>query len=372
MADADAIVSKLAEVMKYVQRMNPGDRYLVVNRSANQLAEYARNAANDCNLIVSYFDLSADAPYTEQFSEEFLHELREQTPKGAIGLFDYSENPDWNLAERPARVHLVKTVIPTIPISWAHSPGIDIDMALNGALQCNHKEMAQTADYVMGLLADAEKINITAPGGTELEITLPASLRWQTDCRIVPPGVYGENGVIGNIPMGETWIERRVDLPVRDSGTRVLRKYPVQLIADGILVCDVCVGGYAGKLSPDQKLYVQFRKGVAIPRPDLCKDSALAERIFGAWKADEARYGTPTVAEELGIGFNERARPTGNMLETEKMKRTIHVAPGNIDVHEDMLFENPTMTATCNNGLQKAIMVNGDIVDRRLNKPMII
>jgi leucyl aminopeptidase (aminopeptidase T) len=56
---------------------------------------------------------------------------------------------------------------------------------------------------------------------------------------------------------------------------------------------------------------------------------------------------------ELGVGTNDRAQLTGNLLEDEKILGTVHVAFGasagiggtvNVPVHEDCVVLEPTLT----------------------------
>jgi leucyl aminopeptidase (aminopeptidase T) len=56
---------------------------------------------------------------------------------------------------------------------------------------------------------------------------------------------------------------------------------------------------------------------------------------------------------ELGVGTNERAKLTGNLLEDEKILGTVHVAFGasagiggtvDVPVHEDVVVVDPTLT----------------------------
>jgi hypothetical protein len=63
--------------------------------------------------------------------------------------------------------------------------------------------------------------------------------------------------------------------------------------------------------------------------------------------------------EEVGIGLNEKARITGNMLEDEKLRGTCHLAPGNVRCHVDMLIDKPTITVFYGDGTTKEIMRNG-------------
>lgn len=333
--NAKIIVPKLVEVMKYVQELDKNDSYLIVNRNADELSDYATIAAKELGLNLEYFKIDPDKLYSDAFPEDLLKILKNDTPKGAMGLFDYSQHKDWMREELAARVNLLFNVVKNIPISWVHSPGIDMDMALNGALQCDHKKMADDSKYMLQLLEDVKSLYVNAPGKTSIEIEIPSEFKWYTDCKIVPPGPKGEIGVFGNMPVGEIWTEERKNISVvdKDKGTVIANDYPIQLIANGELVCDVCVGMYNGKLTENQNLVVEFKDG-KVSRT-YCKDTPFGDNIFGQWEKVMTRYDMPNVLEEVGIGFNDKARPTGNMLESEKMGKTMHLAVGNIGLHVD-------------------------------------
>jgi leucyl aminopeptidase (aminopeptidase T) len=72
-------------------------------------------------------------------------------------------------------------------------------------------------------------------------------------------------------------------------------------------------------------------------------------------------YDLPSVLEEVGVGLNEKARITGNMLEDEKIKGTCHLAPGNIRCHVDLLINKPTISICYSDGSMKEIIRNGDL-----------
>lgn len=355
------IERKFGEFIRYSQQLKPGDTYFIVNRNASILSRIVLNATKDFGLNVTEFNISSDTPYREHFPDSLLDALKNKTPKGGMGLFDYSKHVDFELSERPARIDLLYNTIQKVPISWAHAPGIDVDMALNGALQCDYKSMAEKSEKMLKLLKGVKKLHVRSPSGTNLEIVIPENVRFATDCIIKPPGVYGDIGRFGNIPVGEVCGHRRISVSIHDrkEGIDFTDEYPVKLIADGVLVGDVCVGGFSGLLKPNQKLYVEFRKGLVTDY--RCDGQILYNSIFNPWKESQKRYELPIVMEEVGIGFNDKARPTGNMLESEKMGNTMHIAPGGIGVHEDILFSIPTVDATYIDGRKERIMTDGRI-----------
>ena len=354
------VTNKLREFMQYSQQVKAHDNYLIVNRNSPVLSEAAKAAAAELHLDVSTFTLDSKTPYVH-FPAELITLLRDNTPKAGMGLFDYSANPDWNLREVGARIELLHKVIETVPISWAHSPGITLDMALNGALQCDYREMIAASQKLLKEVQGITKLHITAPGGTDITVIVPSEIKFDTDCTIIPPNVYGGPGRFGNLPVGEVWSQKDKLIQAVNKQTSVAeaQSYPVKHPADGVLVCDVAAGGYQGKINPAKPLIATYCDGVLV---DLkCADPALAG-VIDDIKTSEATYGLPTVLEEVGIGLNEKARVTGNMLEDEKIRGTCHLAPGNVRCHVDMLVNKPTITGYCKDGEVKEIMKNGILI----------
>jgi aminopeptidase len=355
--DFDKITAKLQEFMQCSQRVNAGDTYLIVNRNSPILAEAAQKAAEQNKLNVATFILDSKTPY-EHFPNELISLLRQYTPKAGMGLFDYSANPDWNLKEVGARIELLHKVIEEVPISWAHSPGITVDMALNGALQCDYAAMVRESEKLLLNLRGVKKFHITAPGGTDLTVEIPDEVVFDTDCVIVPPNAYGGPGRFGNLPVGEVWSQKDLLIEVvnRQTGQTESQSYPVRHRADGVLVCDVAAGGYQGKINPAKPLIAKYSAGVLT---DVQSEDPALGGVCEDIKTSEKRYGLPTVLEEVGIGLNEKARVTGNMLEDEKIRGTCHLAPGNVRCHVDMLVSKPTIIGYYGAGVKKELMING-------------
>lgn len=355
--ELDRITNKLEEFMQYSQKLEENDTYLIVNRNSPILSKAAIDAAEKLGLQVATFILDSDKPY-EHFPDELITLLQKKTPKAGMGLFDYSAHPDWNLKEVGARIELLHKVIEEVPISWAHSPGITVDMALNGALQCDYREMVKASEKLLKTVENMMKLHITAPGGTDITINVPSEVKFDTDCTIIPPNVYGGPGRFGNLPVGEVWSQKDKLIQVvnKQTGKAESQSYPVKHGANGVLVCDVAAGGYHGKIDPAKPLVATFKGGVLTNLQ--CSDPALQsirEDILSA----EQKYGLPTVLEEVGIGLNEKARVTGNMLEDEKIRGTCHLAPGNIRCHVDMLVNKPTIIGYYEDGITKELMRNG-------------
>ncbi len=314
--DFNKIADKLEEFMQYSQRVKPNQDYLIVERNAPLLAEAAKKAAEKIKLSIHDFSLDAKEPY-QHFPEKLIDLIRHKTPKAGVGFFDYSLNPDWSLKEVGARIELLHQTIEESPISWAHSPGITLDMALNGPLQCDYRKMADEAEKLLAKLEGIKKLHITAPAGTDIEVEVPSEMKFDTDCIIMPPNIYGQPGKFGNLPVGEVWAEKSEAINVRnrETGKTESQSYPLKQKANGVLVCDVSAGGYSGRINPDTPLIAKFSDGFLTELQ--CEDSAL-NGVRTDIKNAQLKYGLPTVLEEVGIGLNEKARVTGNLLEDEK------------------------------------------------------
>jgi aminopeptidase len=358
--DHGKVVKKFEEFMVHCQKLKPNDTYLIVNRNSPTLAESAQKAAENCRLNVKVFELGANKAY-KHFPKQLLSLLHNQTPKAGISLFDYSLNPDWNLKEVGARIEFLHQTIEQVPVGWGHSPGITLDMAINGPIQCDYRKMSQEADLMLQKLAKIKRIHITSPRGTDIEIGVPKHVKFDTDCIIVPPNVYGYPGKFGNLPVGEVWSERGEIIEVTNKGTGrpEEQSYPVKQIANGKLVCDVTAGGYTGKIDPEKPIVAQFKNGILT---ELHSEDPALDCIREDIRFAEKQYSLPTVLEEVGIGLNDKARITGNMLEDEKLRGTCHLAPGNVRCHVDLLVDKPTIVVSYTDGTKAELMKEGGIV----------
>jgi len=73
-------------------------------------------------------------------------------------------------------------------------------------------------------LQSIERIHITAPRGTDIEVGVPKEVKFDTDCIIVllMSTVNLEN--FGNLPVGEVWSEKSEIITLLNKGKRERRK----------------------------------------------------------------------------------------------------------------------------------------------------
>jgi len=192
-------------------------------------------------------------------------------------------------------------------------PGVTEDM-LARLMACDFPTMAARSRAVAELLTGADSAHVTCPRGSDFTVDLSGR------AGIADDGDLSAEGAFGNLPCGEGFVS-----PLTGEGTLVA----ATLASLGI---------------PDEPVRLTVR------------DGRLAE-ASGEWGArwaglmDAAGQLGRNLAE-LGVGTNERATLTGNILEDEKMLGTVHVAFGasagiggtvSVPVHLDCLIEDATL-----------------------------
>jgi len=203
----------------------------------------------------------------------------------------------------------------------ASMPGITEDMLTVGAMIADYEKVSELSWKITRLLEATNLVEIYTEKGTDVRLSLEGRKP------AIPPddGLYRERGRWGNLPAGEAFVA------------------PVEESVEGIAVIDGSMAPL-GLLSEPIKLTIQRGKVVNIEGGREAKElSQFLEEL-----SDPCAYWIG----ELGIGTNEKARITGNILEDEKALRTVHIALGmNIDMggkvesktHNDGIICNPTV-----------------------------
>jgi leucyl aminopeptidase (aminopeptidase T) len=192
-------------------------------------------------------------------------------------------------------------------------PGVTEDM-LARLMAADFPLMAARSRAVAELLTAADGAHVTCPRGTDLTLDLSGRAGIADDGDLTAPGAFG------NLPCGEGFVS-----PLAGEGTLVA----ATLASLGL---------------PDAPVELTVRDG---------RLAAAAGEWGERWTAlmDAAGEQGRNLAE-LGVGTNDRARLTGNILEDEKMLGTVHVAFGAsagiggtvaVPVHLDCLIEDATL-----------------------------
>jgi leucyl aminopeptidase (aminopeptidase T) len=198
----------------------------------------------------------------------------------------------------------------------ASMPGVTEDM-LARLMTVDMRRLRERSALLSGPLSSGSEAVITSARGSDLRLGL------QGRHAIPDGGSLGKRGAFGNLPCGEAFIA------------------PVEGTAEGKLVVDGSIAGI-GKVETPVELTI---------RAGHLTDAtgAEGERLMELL-TDHGPDGTNVA--ELGIGTNERATLTGNVLEDEKILGTCHVAFGasaaiggtvQVPVHLDCVVLEPTV-----------------------------
>jgi leucyl aminopeptidase (aminopeptidase T) len=171
----------------------------------------------------------------------------------------------------------------------ATMPGVTEDM-LARVMAVDFDTMAARSKAVAALLDSGTRARVTCPRGTDLELALDGRPGISDD------GELSGRGAFGNLPCGEGFIA-----PTYGEGTVV-----------------------ASSLAPLGISVDPARLTVAEGRI-VAGNGGLGPRFIELLLA-HGELGTNLA--ELGVGTNDRARLTGNVLEDEKILGTVHVAFG--------------------------------------------
>jgi leucyl aminopeptidase (aminopeptidase T) len=196
-------------------------------------------------------------------------------------------------------------------------PGVTEEIMVR-CMNADYHKIAARTQRICALMETAKAIRVTAPAGTD--ITMPIEGRKAH----ASTGILREKGQWGNLPTGEAYLA------------------PVEGASCGVVVVDGSMAG-VGMVAAPIRITVEGGYATAIEGgEDAAKLRALLE------PHGKDAY---TVAE-FGVGTNDKAILTGNILEDEKVMGTIHIAFGDnksmggtvrVASHLDGLVTSPTV-----------------------------
>jgi leucyl aminopeptidase (aminopeptidase T) len=198
----------------------------------------------------------------------------------------------------------------------ATMPGVTEEM-LARVMGADMGELRRRGEAVCAALDAGVEARISCANGSDLRLGLEGRTP------IVDAGDLSARGAFGNIPCGEGFVA------------------PLEGTGEGTLVVD---GSIAGVGRVDGPVALKVRDG-HLEDADGAQGRALLELL-----TVHGRDGTNVA--ELGIGTNEEAILTGNILEDEKILGTAHVAFGasaaiggtvQVPVHLDCVVLRPTV-----------------------------
>lgn len=326
----EAAMAALVAVMDAV----PGERCLIVSDDVRQdIATTFAQGALDAGLWVRNFVMKTTTEPRKHIPADLVELL---TGVDADIILNFLRGTG---EETPFRIELIQLETRRKK-RLGHCPGTTLDMLTDGALALTveeHRALQKLANKLIQVMQGSIELHVTAPGGTDCVIGVEGRT-WYTETRI-----NWETMKWMNLPTGETLVG------------------PVESKWDGVLVCDLAMGGFAGTVPSPITLDVKAGRVVSV----ACDHADALEYV-------ETTLATDDWAKHIGefaFGLNEKARLHEEFVETEKLK-TVHMAVGrNLDypgltmnaskTHLDFLIKDPTVIAKYSDGSETTIMENG-------------
>jgi len=241
--------------------------------------------------------------------------------------------------ETPFRIKLIRMETKGLKTRLGHCPGVTLDMLTEGALALTieeHRHMQGFAKNLIKKLSQAVKVQVTNPAGTHVSLSVEGR-PFFTDTII-----DRETMKWMNLPTGEVIVA------------------PIENSLEGILVCDMAIGGI-GPVNTPVELAVQEGTVQKVSG----EDEQVLRRVNDSLNTDEW---AKTVGE-FAFGINPNARFVKEFLEAEKLLGTIHIAFGNnLDMpggknhsenHMDFLVSKPTVKIFNRDGSSIDALVRG-------------
>ncbi|MDA8433790.1 MAG: aminopeptidase [Nitrospiraceae bacterium] len=214
---------------------------------------------------------------------------------------------------------------------YASMPLFEFSM-LEGPMSVDWKELARISKGIAARLNKAVEVSISTPNGSGMAFSVKGRKA------LADTGMLRGKGAFGNLPAGEVFVA-----PVEGSakGRLVLDWAPTRELASPVTL--VIREGLVQEVSGEEPFADELRK-------------RLSER-------EENRN-----IAEFGIGTNSRAKRPDNILESEKIMGTIHIALGDnstfggkvkTPMHQDFVFFRPTVRLTRGDGSADVLMKAG-------------
>ena len=217
---------------------------------------------------------------------------------------------------------------------YASMPLFDETM-LTGAMRVDWSNMSKRIHIITKTVEKSELIEIETPNGTAIQFSRKGREVKKDTGMITKPGSFS------NLPAGEVYL---APLKGTAEGRLVLEWAPTRKLKSPITL--FIEKGEVTHVEGKEK-YVRF----------------LEEKL--AEKRENRNIA------ELGIGTNDKASRPDNILESEKIFGTIHIALGDnssfggtvrTSFHQDFVFFKPSVTLIYESGYRKVIMKRGRLL----------
>ena len=219
---------------------------------------------------------------------------------------------------------------------YASMPLFDEKM-LSGAMTVDWKSMHERTNDISRIVNRFECIEIECPNGTSITFSKKGRKVLSDTGIITKPGQFS------NLPAGEVYL---APLEGTASGKLVLDWAPTHKLKSPLIA--YVENGMVRKLEGSE------------PYVKILED-----------KLNEKKENRNIA--ELGIGTNDKAKRPDNILESEKIMGTIHLAFGDnssfggkvsTPFHQDFVFFNPTVTLKSESGRKRVLIQKGKLLRR--------
>jgi leucyl aminopeptidase (aminopeptidase T) len=214
-------------------------------------------------------------------------------------------------------------------------PIFDVSM-LESSMNVDWKRLSKRTKSVAKIVNTAEAIEIKTPNGTHITMSKKGRQALSDD------GILTKQGSFGNLPAGEVFLA------------------PVEGSANGRLVLE-----WAPTRELKSPITLIVEDGIV---KDVIGDEPYADYLMA--KLNE-REENRNIAE-LGMGTNDMAKRPDNILESEKILGTVHIALGDnssfggkvkTPFHQDFVFFKPMVILKTKDGSEICLLREGVLTE---------
>ncbi len=329
MIDKDKIVEGVVEMFKVNMGVESGEKIVVVNdyptakewmnadskkltdfvkRSvlAKMVYEIAKEEFPECS--VEFFAYPSVGKHGSEPGDEVEEKMKASDV--AVALTSYS------MSHTEARENATKA-----GVRIASMPTFLPEMFYpSGPMAADYRKIDEDCRKLAELMKKDREAVVTSPGGTDM--------KFLTRDGRVDTGIFTKKSAWGNLPSGETYCA------------------PIEGTGEGKIVVEI---DWFPNLRKNMTL--TFKKGRVIK---IAGGGKVGDefRDLLAFDKNEEPYVSRRNLAELGVGTNPNATRPDNVLESEKIKGTVHLAIGDgshlggkvsSDLHQDFIIPHPTL-----------------------------
>ncbi len=213
-------------------------------------------------------------------------------------------------------------------------PLFDISM-LEGPMNVNWKLLSQRTKKIAKIVNKAESIELKTHNGSYLFFSKKRRKA------LSDTGIMTKPGSFGNLPAGEVFVA------------------PLEGTANGTLILE-----WAPTRKLESPIKLNVKNGVVV---DVLGNESYTKYLLEKFSEN---INNANIAE-FGIGTNDAAKRPDNILESEKILGTVHIALGDnssfggmvkTPFHQDFVFFKPTVTLIDKNGNKEVILKKGKLL----------